>query len=279
MSLDNFIPQLWAGAILKNLNDAHVYAQGFNRDYEGEIKQKGDSVRINSIGRVTIKDYSKNTNIDAPETLEDSQMVLQIDQAKYFNFAIDAVDKAQSSVSLMSAFAADASWGLADAADTYLAESLAANAATILPAATVGTGASDDDAYELLVDMAVALDENNVPDTGRWIVVPPWFHGMLLKDPRFVSFGTERNRNNLRGSPVGTAAGFEIRRSNKVPQSGGAYTLLAGHKIACTFAEQVREVEAYKPELRFGDALKGLYLFGCKVTRPYGIVMVAASKA
>ena len=93
MTINNFSPTAWAGSVLKNLNDAHVYATCCNRDYEGDIKSFGDTVKINSLGRVTVSDYTKNSTISAPETLIGAGQTLTIDTAKYFNFEIDDIDK------------------------------------------------------------------------------------------------------------------------------------------------------------------------------------------
>lgn len=101
MSLDNFIPQVWSARLLENLNKNHVFVNLCNRNYEGEIKGYGDQVKINSIGRVTIGDYSKNTDITAPETLTDAQRILLINQGKYFNFQIDDVDRVQQQPKVM----------------------------------------------------------------------------------------------------------------------------------------------------------------------------------
>lgn len=287
MTLNNFIPTAWAGVLLKNLNDQHVYVNLLNRDFEGDINQAGDSVKINSIGRVTIGTYTKNTDIAAPETLDDSQQMLVIDQQRYFNFQIDDVDKAQQRPKLMRDAMMEAAWGLADAADAAVATALEAGVATASPdntltaATSVGTGATDDDAYEILVDLGVRLDESNVPQTGRWVVIPPWYHGMLVKDPRFVSFGTQQNLERLKNGQIGEAAGFVIAKSNNVPVSSSAYTIIAGHSVAATFAEQVppNNLEAFRPELRFADAMKGLHVYGYKVTRPYALASVVATQA
>ena len=111
MSLDNFIPQIWSARLLENLNKNHVFVGLCNRDYEGEIKGMGDQVKINSIGRVTIGDYQKNTDIEAPEVLNDAQRILLINQGKYFNFQIDDVDKAQQNPKVMNAAMKEASEG------------------------------------------------------------------------------------------------------------------------------------------------------------------------
>ena len=120
MSVDRFVPSLWAATLLENLNDAHVAVNLCNRNYEGDISQSGDTVRITSIGRVTIDNYVKNSTSISPETLDDSQQVLTIDQAKYFAFQVDDVDARQvrDDGALMDVAMRDAAWGLGDAADT-----------------------------------------------------------------------------------------------------------------------------------------------------------------
>lgn len=277
MSVDGFIPQLVAGSILKNLNDAHVYAQGFNRDYEGQLKAMGDSVKITSIGRVTIRTYTKNSTITAPETMQDSSQILVVDQGNYFNVALDDVDKMQSSVELMSSFGEEAAWGLADTTDDYLAAALAANvaAANVLTAVNVGTGAGDSDLYETIVDLGVRMDQNNAPSNGRWAVISPAHRGLLKKDPRFVSFGTDANVKILRGAPIGMVDSMTIRVSNNVPSSGT--NIIAGVMAGQTFAEQIDKTEAFRPQDRFADAVKGLHIYGCKITRPYTLASVLAT--
>jgi N4-gp56 family major capsid protein len=277
MSINSVIPALWAKRLLENWNDEHVYVSCANRDYEGQIKEMGSTVKINSVGRITITSHTRNTNITAAEEIDTAGQILVIDQGKHFNFQLDDLDKAQASVSVMDAAMEEAAWGLADAVDDFCATTLNAAVPTgnTLSAATVGTGAGESDAYEVLVNLGVVLSENNVPKSGRWVVVPPWFEGMLLKDPRFVSFGTPENRKTAINGSIGRAAGFEIKVSNNVPSSTD---ILAGQKGAFTFAEQLKEMEAYKPELRFADAMKGLLIYGAKVTRPHGLAKIVATE-
>jgi len=284
MTIDNFIPTLWSASLLENLNDAHVYAPLLNTDYEGEISGQGDTVKINSIGRVSVGTYVKNVTSISPETLDGGQQVLTITEADYFAFEIDDIDKAQQKPKLMSAAMKEAAWAMSDEVDVFIATMLEAGVATAAPdntltAVTVGTGAADDDAYETLVDLQVKLTESNIPRAGRWVVVPPWYHGLLLKDPRFVSFGTSPNLGVLKNGQIGQAAGFTIVESNNVPVSGAAYTVIAGYKGAATFAEQIDDPEAYRPETAFSDAVKGLHVYGAKVTRPYGLASVVATAA
>ncbi len=285
MSLENMIPTAWAVALLENLNDDHVYGPLLNRDYEGQISQVGDTVKINSIGRVTITAYTKNGALGAPETLDDAQLMLAITEAQSYNFEIDDIDKRQQQPKMMNDAMEEAAWGLSDVADAFIATMLEAGVATAAPdntlaaAGSVGTGASDDDAYELLVDLGTRLSESNVPKSGRFVVIPPWYHGMLKKDPRFVSFGTDKNLDVLKNGQIGKAAGFIVAESNNVPVSGSAYTVIAGYRGAATFAEQINDPEGYRPEASFSDAMKGLHLYGAKVTRPYALASVVATSA
>ena len=272
MSVDRFVPSLWAATLLENLNDAHVAVNLCNRNYEGDISQSGDTVRITSIGRVTIDNYVKNSTSISPETLDDSQQVLTIDQAKYFAFQVDDVDARQvrDDGALMDVAMRDAAWGLGDAADTSVLAAMQSQGATgnALGALTIGT--SNVDAYENIVDLAVKLDENNVPRQGRWCIIPPWYHGWLQKNANFVSYGTQANREDLENGIIGAAAGMRIVVSNNLPSaSTGRNYVIAGHEMGVTYAEQINSVEAYRQESAFSDAVKGLHLYGYKITRPY----------
>ncbi len=282
MALDNFIPEIWSSQLLVNLKNELVFGNPMvaNRNYEGEVSRFGDTVRINSIGGVAVSDYVKNANHAAPETLSDSQMVLNIDQAKMFNFQIDDVDRAQQNPKLMGAAMREAAFALANTADTFLANLInagtpAGNTLTLVDADSA-TGSEDEAVYRAFVDLSVKLDENNAPSQGRWAVVKPVLLGKLRKDARFVSFGTEANRAVAAGTYVGTVAGFNILVSNKVPDSATPNPqILAGHSMAVTYADQIESLEAYRPELRFADAMKGLHVYGGKIIRPELLAKVA----
>jgi hypothetical protein len=283
-SIDNFIPAVWSARILEALRKALVYSQPqvINRDYEGEINEAGDTVKINSIGDPTIFDYTKNTDMPNPETLDGSQKTLLIDAAKGFNFQVDDVDKAQTQPKVMNFALGRAGYKIADTTDQYVAGKMAlanenvlyTNDTPLLPTQVAGaTGA-----YEMLVDLSVLLDEASVPTDGRWVVIPPWIHGILVKDQRFVSYAAV---DVLYNRQVGEAAGFSVLTSNNVPQlaPGGSansptsnrYKIIAGHQMAFSLADQINSVEAYRPQNRFGDAVKGLHLFGGSVIRPEAI--------
>lgn len=283
MALD-FIPTVWAARLLVALEKSLVYGQTnvCNRDYEGEVRASGNTVKIASIGDVTVDDYTKDTDIGDPETLTDAEQTLLIDQAKFFNFYVDSIDRAQQNVNALDEAMRRASWSLRDYADTFLAGIMEAAVLTGNKIGSTGTPKvpTKDDAYEYLVDLGVLLDEANVPIEGRFVVVPAWFHGLLLKDERFVKAGTRRSDIAIRNGEVGEAAGFSILKSNNVPNTTGEkYKILAGHSIATSYVEQIVDVQTYKPEKRFGDAVKGLHVYGGKVVRPTALAMLIANKA
>ena len=173
-------------------------------------------------------------------------------------------------------------WGLREKADGFLAGLMSA---AVLAGNTIGSIATPevptkDDAYEYLVDLGVLLDESNVPTGGRFVAVPAWFHGLLLKDDRFVRSGTMPGERRLMNGEVGEAAGFAILKSNSVPHTTGTKCkIVAGHSMATAYVEQVLDVQTYKPEKRFGDAVKGLHVYGAKVVRPTCLSMLIANKA
>src|SRR5690606_1436229 len=134
-----------------------------------------------------------------PTILTDTEQTMLIDQAKYFNFYVDSVDQAQQNVNILDEAMRRASWSLRDVADSYLASLMAAAVPTENTLGSTGEPIvpTSSDAYEHLVDLGVLLDETDTPTDGRFVVVPAWFHGLLLKDNRFVSSGTFRGDNTL----------------------------------------------------------------------------------
>lgn len=290
MSIDAFIPQVWHRKLMENLNDRHVYGKCATTEYEGEIKAAGDTVKVFTVARPTISNYTKNSTSLTYETLNIAEVPITVDTSKSFSFKIDDIDRVQTLPGVMDDATREASWGFADEIDVDLATALQAGVAVSSPDnrlqsgtdLTVGTGSSDYDAYDLLVDLSIKLDKQNTPKSGRWVVVPPDFIGLLLKDPRFSSFGTERNLNRAeRGNPdlmefVSNMVGMTVYISNNVPLSGSTYTIIAGYKGAFAFVEQIPEgqPEAIRLEGSFADGLRGLILYGYKVLRPSNLASV-----
>lgn len=289
MSFADFIPTVWVATILENLNDEHVFADVFNRDYEGEIRGFGDTVRINSVGRINVNTYTRNSTSITVQDPDSAGQGLVINKSNYFAFRVDNLDKAQAQGDLLSKHMVEASWGMSDTIDSDLATILWAGVLGNATAETgnrisdrvIGTGGADEDAYEMLIDLGVKLTENNVPRSGRWIIVPPWFEGVLALDPRTASFGTAKNRDTFKNGRVSgnMVAGFDLRVSNNVTTSGSAYRIVAGYRGSATFAEQLDKIVAFSPESSFHDAMKGLHLYGRKVVRPSTLASVQATPA
>lgn len=280
----NFIPTVWAARLLTALEKTLVYGQAnvCNRDYEGEIKNAGGSVKIASIGEITIDDYTRDTDIGDPQILADSEQMLVIDQQKYFNFYVDSIDRAQSNANVLDEAMQRAAYGLMEKADAFLAGLMeaAVPGTNKIGSVTTPKVPTKDDAYEYLVDLGILLDEANTPPDGRFCVVPAWFHGLLLKDNRFIGSGSLRSDRALANGAVGEAAGFQILKSNNVPNTTGTkYKIIAGHRSATSYAEQILDLQAYKPEKRFGDAVKGLHVYGGRVVRPAALSCLIANKS
>ena len=129
------------------------------------------------------------------------------------------------------------------------------------------------------MDLGTDLTEKDVPTEGRWVVVPAWYHGLLLKDNRFVGNGTDYNKALIEGGEVGVAAGFKVWLSNNVPNTSGTrYKIVAGTNAGASYAEQILETKAYSPEKRFADAVKGLHVYGGKVVQAKCLSVLTASK-
>ena len=283
MSL-TFIPTVWAARLLTALEKSLVYGQAnvCTKAFEGEIRASGNTVKIASIGDVTIGDYTKDMDILDPEVLSDSDQSLTIDQQKYFNFYVDSVDRAQQNVNVLDEAMRRSAWALREKADAFLAGIMDAgvDANNKIGSTTTPETPTKDNAYEYLVDLGVMLDEDDVPLEGRFVIVPAWFHGLLLKDERFVKAGTTMSDRALSNGEVGEAAGFSILKSNNVPNTSGTkYKLIAGHRMATAYAEQIVDLQTYKPEKRFGDAVKGLHVYGAKVVRPTALACLIANKS
>jgi hypothetical protein len=278
MAILRFRPEIWSAALLVALQKRLVYAGPgvVNRDYEGEIAQAGDTVRITSVSDPTIGTYTANSTVVTPEELTDAQRTLVVDQAKYFAFFVDDVDKRQAKGDVIPTAMMRAAYKLADQADQYVASlytgiqsANAVNSGTTVTFTAIGTTATEEFYNKVLIPLKVKLDEANVPTEGRYCVVPPWGHAMLLLSSLFSRVDGSGTDAGARNGLVGRAAGFDIVMSNNTPIPAATRNIVtAGVDSALSFAEQINQTEAYRPEAKFADAVKGLYLYGAKLVRP-----------
>lgn len=278
MAVTNFVPDIWSARILTAFSRTSVASAVCNRDYEGDIRNMGDSVRITSFTDPTIRSYTAHTDITIEE-VDDATRTLLINQANYFAFEVDDVEKAQSvnGGTVLAEATRRAAYGLANTLDAAVLSVMANGASNSAPdhdvaEATISTASG---AYDALVDWNVLLDEADVPDMDRFAVITPAFHGLLLKDSRFISAGDDLAAATRQNGRVGTAAGLDIYKSNNLPDGPGAGAgkyQIVGYRGATTLAEQLQSVEADRMEARFADLVKGLHLWGSLVTRPTGLV-------
>lgn len=278
MATTNFVPDIWSAKILSALSRKHVAGGIVNRDYEGDVKSAGDSVKITSFVDPTIGTYTAHSDITV-EDIDDATRSLLIDQQKYFAFELDDVERAQvvNAGAVMNEVTKRAAYGLANTLDTLVLSTLAAGASASAPdhliaEATISTAT---DAYVALVDWGVLLDQADCPEDDRYAVVTPAFYGKLLKDDRFVKAGDSQSASTRGNGFIGQAAGFDLYKSNNLaagPGAGAGTAMLAGHRSAATLAEQIVSVEGARMEKRFADMVKGLHVYGVKVTRPTCIV-------
>jgi hypothetical protein len=279
MAISNFVPDIWSARILQNLSRSSVAAAITNRDYEGDIERAGDSVKITNFTDPTIGTYTKHTDITF-EDVDDATQSLLIDQQKYFAFEVDDIEKAQSvnGGAVLNTAITRASYGLKNTLDAYVLTTMAAGASASAPdhlvaEATISTAAG---AYDALVAWSVLLDQADIPEEERFAVVTPAFYGLILKDSRFISSGDAPSAATRQNGRVGQAAGFDLHKSNNLPAGPGAgagTSMIAGSRIATTLAEQILSTEAIRLEKRFADGVKGLHVYGTKVTRATGLVV------
>ncbi|MBQ9940161.1 MAG: hypothetical protein IJO74_01320 [Clostridia bacterium] len=268
MSLNKFTSTVWSETLYKELQKNYVGVKLCNRDFEGEIKGQGDRVKICGIGPISVFDYVKNTNMPEAEVLSDNERTLIIDQAKGFNFFIDDVDEAQSRPNIMTEAMSRASDALADVADSFIYSLTDENVATVVNSATTA-----DSIISTLAQARLKLMENNVPNSASIsLEIPPAIEQKLVLAK--VLHATDNTAAISKGY-VGSFMGFDVYVSNNIPKVGDAYKCIARTNRAIAFAEQINAVTAYEPELRHGDAVKGLHLYGAKIIYPKEMVFLS----
>lgn len=280
MAVDTFIPEVWAASLKVALTERLVTGQPgvINHDYEGDIASFGDTVHIGSLADPTISDYVKNVTAINPQTLATTDETLVIDQSKMFAFEVDDVDQRQvrNAGDLLTKAAFRAAFGLAKTLDTHLLTKMSTSAGNILTAQDVATA---DAAFLLLRRLRMSLNKANVPDDNRFVIISPEFEALILGDGRFIDASRYGSTTPILNGEIGRAIGFRVLTSNNLP-AGTAGTppeqsnfVIAGHGMATTLAEQINKVEAYRPQDSFGDAIKGLHLYGSRVVRPEALAV------
>ncbi len=295
-----FIPTLWSGKLNAKFYAATVFGEISNTDYEGEISAMGDKVIINNIPDIAINDYSVGQSLSY-ETPTPSKVELVIDKAKYFGVSVSDVLKYQSKPELMSMFSDDASKQMAISIDrtTLLgtfdqgaAANKGATAGVLSGSYNLGTDLapitlSAANVVPLITALSSTLDEQNVPEDGRFIVIPPFMRNWLMQSNLAQAYVTGDDKSILRNGKIGTIDRFTIYVNNLLPTAlagkdflgatlGSALArtaIMAGHKSAITFASQITDVETLPNPTDFGQLVRGLNVFGYKVIKPEALCL------
>ena len=282
----NFIPEIWSGKLIENFYDATVLAAISNTDYEGEIRQFGDTVNIRTTPEITIRDYVKGQTLTV-ENPDKPKIQLVIDKGEYFACVEDDVDKVQSDIVLMDTWSKDASERMKIKIDQRVLTDLLPDVAATNKGATAGeqsasfnlgtTGApltvTKDGAggttsvVDLIVDLGTVLDEANAPEGDRFLVIPAKMAGLIKKSELKDASLTGDSMSIVRNGRLGMVDRFTIYVSHNLNVSSGKYSLIGGHKMGFTFASQMTNMETIRSESTFGNITRGLQVYGYKVVK------------
>lgn len=275
MAYANFIPSVWNEGINRELERLCVFVEDCNRQYEGSVKKKGESVTILGVGKPTIKSLAKanrNNDIDAPEEIEDTSVIMYINQIRYFNYMVGDIDKAQAANGVMDALEQETSEGLADEVDKYVASFAVDSSVAKLNASP--TTVTKDNILSTL-DLAIQkLYENDVKATTKIVVtISPRFYTLFKQ--AYIDKDTD-NSEMLKNGRVAKYGNVVVKMSNNVHKtdSGATDNIMIRTRRAIAFAKPLTHTEPYRPEKKFADAVKGFILFDAKVVRPKEVINI-----
>lgn len=297
-----FIPAVWSAKLNAKFYAASIYGEIANTDWQGEVSSMGDKVYINTAPTLTVSNYVAGTNLNYQVPTPDMQELL-IDKGKYFAFQINDVLEYQAKPNLMDMFSTDAAEQMRIAVDSTVIYNTFSGAAAANKGATagvksagynLGTDASPivltkDNVVQKVLEMASVLDEQNIPDSDRWLVIDPATRALLFQSELAKAYSTGDATSPVRNGKIGAIDRFTIYLSNQLPRaiagtatpwlsgdgtensvtSTGTVTkrraLIAGHKSALTFASQITKMEQVRNPNDFGDFVRSLNVYGYKV--------------
>ena len=263
-----FIPEIWSKKLNQLLEKNCVMMQCVNRNWEGEIKQQGDKVKIITPAPVSVSTLTSD-NITY-SSLSPTSQELEIDQKKFFAFKIDDVAKVQSNADIMEAHLANAKKAIEEVQDTYLL----GMHTSVTAENTVGSEESPitldkSTIYEQFVKLALALKNSDAVSAGAkpWVVINPAIESYLLQSPEFINAYKVADET-LREGAIGRIAGMDVLVSTNLVDVDSKYYVLAGTNDAITFASQLAKIESLRDKDSFSDLVRGLYLYGAKTVQP-----------
>ena len=290
-----FLPSIYSKKVLNFFRKSSVVEAITNTDYSGEISAYGDSVKIIKEPVISVSDYTRGSDTTATK-LTDQELTMVVDSAKAFKFIVDDIETKMSHVNFKEVASSSAAYALKDSFDAAVIANmfsglsasspnhiLGADNATALGANVYdGTGSvdigltSETDPLNLMARMARLLDEQNVPEEGRWFVAGPDFYEQLgQSSSKLLSVDFNAGQGSIRNGLVssGKLRGFDMYKSNNIAATSNATgKVLAVHISSTATAQTIISTEVLRDPSSFGDIVRGLHVYGSKVLRPEAIV-------
>lgn len=272
-----FIPEIWSKKLNQMLEKNCVMMQCVNKNWEGEISQQGDTVKIITPADVTVSTLTSD-NITYTSLAPKSQDLV-IDQKKFFAFKIDDVAKVQSNMDIMEAHLVNAKKAIEEVQDSYLL----AMHTDVTESNTVGSESlpitlDKSTIYEHFVKLSLALKNSDAVHAGvrPWVVINPNIESYLLQSPEFIKAYNVADET-LRDGAIGRIAGMDVLVSTNLTDIDNKYYILAGTNDAITFASQLAKIESLRDKDSFSDLVRGLYLYGAKTVQPKALAKMIVS--
>ena len=294
-----FLPKIYSKKVLNFFRKASVVEAITNTDYAGEISSFGDSVRIIKEPVISVSDYTRGSDTTATK-LTDQELTLVVDSAKAFKFIVDDIETNMSHVNFKEVATSSAAYALRDSYDAAVIASMFSGVSTSSPDHVLGADASaatqtmgqhqggsnaidltgsdgtGTDPLDVMAFMAKLLDEQSVPEEGRWFVAPPSFYNELSQSgSKLLSVDFNAGQGSIRNGLVssGKLRGFDMYKSNNVASTSTATgKILAGHISSTATAQTIISTEVLRDPSSFGDIVRGLHVYGAKVLRPEALV-------
>ena len=291
-----FLPKIYSKKVLNFFRKSSVVEAITNTDYAGEISAFGDSVRIIKEPVISVSDYTRATDTTVTR-LTDQELTLVVDSAKAFKFIVDDIETNMSHINFKEVATSSAAYALRDSYDAAVIATmfsgvsssspdhvLGSDNATDLAAGTfdgtgnldIGFGSSEHDPIDVMARMARLLDEQDVPEEGRWFVAGPDFYEVLGQaSSKLLSVDFNAGQGSIRNGLVssGKLRGFEMYKSNNIAStSNAAGKCLGGHISSTATAQTIISTETLRDPSSFGDIVRGLHVYGAKVLRPEALV-------
>ena len=294
-----FLPSIYSKKVLNFFRKASVVEAITNTDYAGEISAFGDSVKIIKEPVISVSDYTRGSDTTATK-LTDQELTLVVDSAKAFKFIVDDIETNMSHVNFKEVATSSAAYALRDSYDAAVIAAMFSGLSASSPDHTIGADAAaatqtmgqhqggsnsvdltgsdgtGTDPLDMMAFMAKLLDEQNVPEEGRWFVAPPSFYNELSQSgSKLMSVDFNAGQGSIRNGLVssGKLRGFDMYKSNNVAAASTATgKILAGHISSTATAQTIISTEVLRDPTSFGDIVRGLHVYGAKVLRPEALV-------